>query len=65
MLKLIHSQHGRKGVLRRYQHTKLGVIEIVTMYGKDGSCDVIHIQDVSAKVRRLCCNGSERRRAQA
>lgn len=53
MLKLIHSQYGRKGVLRRYQHAKLGVIEIVTMHGRKGSADVIHIQDV----RRIVLHG--------
>lgn len=51
MLKLIHARHGRKGILKRYQHARLGVIEIVVMHGKKGSAAVIHISDVKRAAR--------------
>jgi hypothetical protein len=43
MLRLIHAEEGRAGVLRHYQHDRLGMLVIVTVWGKPGA-DVIHLQ---------------------
>jgi hypothetical protein len=51
MLRLLATERGRAGTLRRYQHPSLGVLEIVTVHGADGSADVIHIQHVAEIVR--------------
>jgi hypothetical protein len=52
MLRLIRTQRGRKGVWRTYWHARLGQIEVITMTGKKGSADVIHIQGVRHVVQQ-------------
>jgi hypothetical protein len=32
-IKLISAEHGRCGVLRRYQHDVLGVLNVITQFG--------------------------------
>lgn len=51
-MQLISVERGRCGVLRAYQHPRLGRLEVVTLPGKNGSADVIHIEHVKHIVRR-------------
>ena len=43
MLIFIDAEFGANGELRRYQHPNLGIITVVTMYGRDGSTDIINL----------------------
>jgi hypothetical protein len=68
MLRHLSTEHGRCGTLRRYQHPTLGVLTIVTMWGVDGSADVIHVQHVaqiirSRNLKRQAKKGGHRREA--
>ena len=42
-LKLLYAKHGATGILRRYQHSKFGMIETVTMW-RDPGAHIIRIE---------------------
>jgi hypothetical protein len=52
MLRLIRTQRGRKGVWRTYLHARLGRLEIVTLHGRIGSADVIHIHQDTRRLQQ-------------
>jgi hypothetical protein len=43
MLTYIDVEFGANGELRRYQHPTLGIIEVLTMYGRGGSADIVNL----------------------
>lgn len=43
MLRLTYAKHGSTGALRRYQHSKFGVIETVTTW-RDPGAHIIRIE---------------------
>jgi len=43
LIKLTYAKHGPTGVLRRYQHSKFGPIETVTMW-RDPGAHIIRIE---------------------
>jgi hypothetical protein len=51
MLKLIHAEHGRYGVIRSYQHSKLGAIQTVTTWREPGA-HIIRLERESDRQRR-------------
>jgi hypothetical protein len=59
-LRLLSVEKGRCGVLRRFQHPALGVLEIVTVHGLRGAADVIHIQHVAQRVQERKRAGKKR-----
>ena len=63
MLSLIRTQRGRKGIWRTYQYARLGRLEVVTMHGKKGAADIIHIEHVKHLVyRQRFADGEPKRR---
>jgi hypothetical protein len=42
MIRLIDTERGPRGAIRRYQHAQRGVIEVVSVWN-DGSATVIHL----------------------
>ena len=42
-IKLIYAKHGSTGTLRRYQHSKFGLIETVTMW-RDPGAHIIRVE---------------------
>ena len=50
MLKLIWARHGPAGVIRHYQHLKLGMLQTVTLWSDTGA-DVIRIETEMVRER--------------
>ena len=68
-LKLLYAKHGATGILRRYQHSKFGMIETITMW-RDPGAHIIRIetererakwQDMVENVRRKCDAAAQRK----
>ena len=59
MIKLLSVEFGRCGAIRRYQHPQLGLLPIVTTYGRAGGADVINLTPVAQFIRQR--NAARRR----
>jgi hypothetical protein len=53
MLTYIDVEYGANGALRRYQHPTLGVIEVLSMYGRNGSADIVNLHGALEIARGL------------
>jgi hypothetical protein len=43
MLTFIDVDYGANGAMRTYHHPALGIITVVTMYGRNGSADIVNL----------------------
>jgi hypothetical protein len=51
MLTLLGADFGPNGAVRSYQHPQLGVLHILTMYGRDGSADIVKLHGALLQAR--------------
>jgi hypothetical protein len=57
VLKLVRAEKGKVGILRMYQHDRLGILEVVTVRPNAGA-EIIHLQ--TFKIRGAPHDGNRR-----
>ena len=55
MLRLIRAEKGKVGILRTYQHDRLGILEVVTVWPNAGAA-IIHLQTFKIRAAQHCGN---------
>ena len=60
-MRLIRAKHGPKGALRRYQHDRLGIVEVITTY--TASADILYVGHFKARPRPAAIKKAKRKKS--